>query len=338
MNKGIVYSLLLAVLTLLLVVLNLFHGSVQLPFETVWNVIFGQDESSTEAFIILQSRLPQTVVALLSGAALAVCGLLLQTIFSNPLADPSILGINSGAGLGVGIVILVMGGSVISSTFSFSGFFLIVLAAFIGASAVMLLLLFFSNFVRSNLMLLIIGIMISYAVSSVISLLNYMAAADSLQAFMMWGMGSFNGVSLEQLLPFSMVMVIGLVASLALVKPLNAMLLGENYAANLGINIRRTRTLLLIVTGLLSAVTTAFCGPIAFIGLAVPHIARLILGTANHRQLLPVTLFCGSTVALLCNFICILPGDKGLIPLNVVTPLFGVPIIIYVLLSKTRNY
>ena len=230
-----------------------------------------------------------------------------------------------------------MGGSLTAGAFSLGGFLLIILAACIGAGLIIVMLLFFSTFVRSSLMLLIIGIMISYVTSSLISLLNYVSTAEGVHSYIIWGLGNFSGVSLSHLLPFSLVILSGLVAAIALIKPLNAMLLGDNYATNLGINTRLTRTLLLLVTGVLTAITTAYCGPIAFIGLAVPHMARLLLGTANHRQLLPVTLLCGSALALLCNILCSLPGDQGLIPLNIITPFFGVPVILYVLIRKRRT-
>ena len=324
MNKGTVTALILGLLIVLLFVVSLFYGTVHFTPAEVWQALLGHDTTSTAAFIVRESRFPQAVTALLCGAALAVSGLLLQTVFTNPLADPSILGINAGASLGVAIVILLLGGSLTAGAFSLGGFLLIILAACIGAGLIIV-------------MLLIIGIMISYVTSSLISLLNYVSTAEGVHSYIIWGLGNFSGVSLSHLLPFSLVILSGLVAAIALIKPLNAMLLGDNYATNLGINTRLTRTLLLLVTGVLTAITTAYCGPIAFIGLAVPHMARLLLGTANHRQLLPVTLLCGSALALLCNILCSLPGDQGLIPLNIITPFFGVPVILYVLIRKRRT-
>ena len=336
MSRGTRLSLLVSVLIVLLFAVSIFHGTVSFTPLQVWNVLTGQDTTSTAAFIVLESRLPQAVTALLCGAALAVSGLLLQTVFTNPLADPSILGINSGASLGVAVVMLLLGGSVMAGPFSVSGFLLVLFAAFAGSAVIIMMLLFFSGIVRGNLMLLIIGIMISYVTSSVISLLNYTSTAEGVHSYIIWGLGNFSGVSRAHLLPFSSVLILGLSASVLLIKPLNAMLLGENYAANLGVNMRRTRTLLLLVTGVLTAVTTAYCGPVSFIGLAVPHIARLMLSSANHRQLLPLTLLTGSSLALLCNILCTLPGDEGLIPLNVITPFFGVPVILYVLIFKRK--
>ena len=336
MNKGTWLSIGMIVLTVALFVFNLYHGTVSFSASEVWAALSGRDSTSTAAFIVRESRFPQAVTALLCGAALAGSGLLLQTVFSNPLADPSILGINSGASLGVAIVMLLLGGSLMAGPFNLTGFLFVVMAACVGAGIIILLLLFFSKVVRSNLLLLIIGIMISYVTSSVISLLNYVSTAEGVHSYIIWGLGNFSGVSLAQLPVFSGAMILGLLATLLLIKPLNALLLGDNYATNLGINTRRTRTLLLLITGLLTALTTAYCGPISFIGLAVPHIARLMLGTADHRQLLPLTLLTGSALALICNTLCTLPGDQGLIPLNVITPFFGVPVILYVLLFKRK--
>ena len=261
---------------------------------------------------------------------------MLQTAFNNPLAGPSILGINSGASLGVALVMLAGGGSIATGIFTLSGFFSVILGAFIGSMVVMGLILFFSTLIKSNIMLLITGIMIGYITSSAISLLNFFATAEGVHSYMIWGMGNFGGVSLQQLPYFSAFCLAGLLLSVLLIKPLNAMLLGTRYAENLGVNIRRTRNLLLIATGLLTAVTTAFCGPVAFIGLAVPHISRLMLGTSNHNSLLPITLLTGAAIALLCNLICILPGEAGIIPLNAVTPVLGAPVIIYVIVNQRK--
>lgn len=211
----------------------------------------------------------------------------------------------------------------------------ILLAAFVGAMTVTGIIFFFSNVVRNNIMLLIIGIMIGYLASSAITLLNFFATQEGVKSYLIWGMGNFGNVSLKQLPLFSGITFIGLFGAVLMIKPLNAMLLGERYAKNLGINVLVVRNWLLIVTGLLTAITTAFCGPIAFIGLAVPHMARLILGTENHRLLMPITLLMGSMVALFCNLVCYLPGDLGIIPLNAVTPLIGAPVIIYII-SKNK--
>ena len=210
-------------------------------------------------------------------------------------------------------------------------------AAFVGAMLVMALILMFATMVRNNVMLLIIGIMIGYIATSAISLLNFFATEEGVQSYMVWGLGNFGGVSMEQMPAFVIICLGGLVAALLLIKPLNALLLGERYAENLGINTQRVRNWLLVVTGLLTAITTAFCGPVAFIGLAVPHIARMLLGTENHRSLMPATILTGAAIALICNIICVLPGDRGIIPLNAVTPVIGAPVIIYVILKQRKS-
>ncbi len=329
-------------LIVILFAVNLFVGTVDIPAVDVMSIIFGSDGAAgadshipaSWRYIILQNRLPQALTAMLCGSSLAVSGLMLQTAFRNPLAGPSIFGINSGASLGVALVMLLLGGSITTGTFSLTGFVAILVAAFIGAMAVMALIMLFSTLVKSNIMLLIIGIMIGYITSSAISLLNFFATEEGVQSYMIWGLGNFGGVTMQQMPAFASVTIFGLIASLLLVKPLNALLLGDQYAENLGINIKRVRNSLLFVTGILTAISTAFCGPVAFIGLAVPHIARMILGTENHRRLLPATLLCGAATALLCNIACVLPGSRGIIPLNAVTPIMGAPVIIYVLLKQ----
>lgn len=335
MTKAARHISLLLLLIVLLLAANLLVGSVAIPAGEVLRILMGEDAGRESwHYIVWEARLPQALTALLAGSALAVCGLLLQTAFRNPLAGASVLGVNSGAGLGVAVVMLLLGGSITAAGFSFSGFFSILLGAFAGAMAVMALILFFSTLVRSHVMLLIIGLMVGYLVSSVVSLLNFLATAEGVQSYMVWGMGNFGGVSLRQMPAFAAVVLLGLAGALLLIKPLNALLLGECYAENLGVRVRRVRHALLAVVGVLTAVTTAFCGPVLFIDLAVPHIARLLLGTANHRILLPATLLAGGVVALACNLVCLLPGEAGLIPLNAVTPLIGAPIVIYVIVSQ----
>jgi iron complex transport system permease protein len=338
MNRGILYCIALSTLIVVLFALNLLLGSVSIPAGDVLRILLGDDSLKPSwQFIILESRLPQAITATLCGASLAVSGLLLQTAFRNPLAGPSIFGINSGAGLGVALVMLLLGGGLSVGSLQLSGFAAILVAAFIGAMAVMALIFFFSTLVRNNVMLLIIGIMIGYISNSAISLLNFFATDEGVKSYMVWGMGSFGGVSMANMPIFICVTLIGLIGALLLIKPLNALMLGDRYAENLGVSILRVRNWLLIVTGLLTAITTAFCGPVAFIGLAVPHIARLLLTTDNHRQLLPATMLCGAVVALICNLICFLPGESGVIPLNAVTPLIGAPVIIYVIARRNKN-
>ena len=335
MKRNILLFICLATSILLLFGLNLTTGSVQIPFADILDILCGRfiGKESWE-YIILENRLPQTLTAILCGASLSVCGLMLQTAFRNPLAGPDVFGISSGAGLGVALVMLLLGGTVSTSIFTVSGFLAILTAAFVGAIAVTALILFLSTLVRNSVLLLIVGIMVGYVSSSAVSLLNFFASEEGVKSYMVWGMGNFGGVSMNHIPLFSILCLIGIIASFLLVKPLNILLLGPQYAESLGISTRQICNILLVVVGLLTAITTAFCGPISFIGLAIPHIARLLFRTENHQILLPGTVLSGAVIALLCNFICYLPGESGIIPLNAVTPLIGAPVIIYVIIQR----
>ncbi|MBO5603723.1 MAG: iron ABC transporter permease [Prevotella sp.] len=337
MNKGTVFLIISTLLIILLFCVSMIIGAVDIPVSEVISILSGKtSEKASWQYIVLQSRLPQTITAMLCGGALAVSGLMLQTAFRNPLADPGIFGINSGASMGVALVMLLLGGNITAGTLSLTGFVATLFAAFIGAMLVMALILFFSTIVRNNVMLLIIGIMIGYITSSGISLLNFFATEEGVQSYMVWGLGNFGGVTMDQMPVFASICILGLITSLLLIKPLNALLLGEQYAENLGVNTLRVRNYLLVVTGLLTAITTAYCGPISFIGLAVPHIARMLLGTDNHQWLMPATILTGAVIAMLCNILCVLPGDNGIIPLNAVTPIIGAPVIIYVIAKQRK--
>ena len=335
MRRALLLYIGIAVSILLLFGLNLTTGSVLIPFTDVLDILCGRFAGKESwQYIILENRLPQALTALLCGASLSVCGLMLQTAFRNPLAGPDVFGISSGAGLGVALVMLLLGGTVSTSLFTVSGFLAILTAAFLGAITVTSLILFLSTLVRNSVLLLIVGIMVGYVSSSAVSLLNFFASEEGVKSYMVWGMGNFGGVSMSHIPLFSLLCLVGITAALLLVKPLNILLLGPQYAESLGISTRRLRNLLLLIVGLLTAITTAFCGPISFIGLAIPHIARLIFRTDNHQVLLPGTILTGAAIALLCNFICFLPGEMGVIPLNAVTPLIGAPVIIYVIIQR----
>lgn len=340
-KRNILIFVLLPLLLVTLFLCCLFWGSVDIPYTDVIEILIeGESSKKTWEYILFESRLPMAITALLSGAALSVAGLLLQTTFQNPLAGPSILGVSTGASLGVAVVMLGFSG--------FLEFFLgreigqyvgILIGAMIGAGIIIALLLLFSSLLRNALMLLIIGIMISYLSSSAISLMNFFAPAEQLKSYVVWGLGSFSGVTSSQLPLFSITIVIMLLSSMLLIKPLNALLLGERYAQNMGYGIKTIRTELLVVSGLLTAIVTAFCGPIAFLGLIVPHVARLITNTSNHNVLLPATMLSGSVIALLCVCISVIPSDLGIMPINAITPIIGVPIIIYVIINRKRlNY
>ncbi len=330
---GISMAIIIAML-IMLIVANLLIGSVDIEPLAVWQIVTGRGhENHVWEIIILNTRLPMIATAALSGAALSVSGLLLQTAFNNPLAGPSILGVSTGASFGVAVVMLASG-SALWLTHSVGTYMTILIGALAGAALVLIVLLLFSTMVHSSTMLLIIGILVSYLTSSAVSLLNFFATEEGVHSYVIWGLGNFSGVTPSQLPFFAFFIIATLALSTTLVKPLNALLLGTRYAENLGVNTKRTRNSLLIITGILTAGVTAFCGPISFIGLVVPHIARLVLNTSNHNRLLPATMLAGATVALLCTLISVLPQQVGVIPINAITPIIGVPIIIYIIINR----
>lgn len=321
---------------IILFVLNLFIGSVLIPVDKLIDVFFHKETNQTISTIVFQYRLPQTITALLAGAALSVSGLLMQTLFRNPLADPSMLGISSGAGLGVAITILltgILGGKSLSSLGLFS-YFGVSISAFIGAVLVLMLILGFSSRVKNMTTLIIIGLMVSYLSGSLTDILKFFSMKEDVHAFVIWGMGSFSSVGLSRLAFFSISIIVGLLATLFLSKHLNVLLLGDLYAENLGINLKKTKLIIILISGYLTAIVTAYCGPIAFLGLAIPHLARFILRSSNHRILLPATILIGMVVSLLCNLIARLPGFEGNLPINAVTAFIGAPVVIWVILRK----
>jgi len=322
--KGIILTLF--IINILAIVVNICYGSIHIPFAELWD--------DRWHFIVWESRMPAAITAFLTGSALAACGLLLQSYFRNPLAGPSILGITSGANLMVALVTLgnLRWSMSISSSFEMKS--IVVIAAFVGAFMVLALLLFLGRIVKSQVTLLIIGILLSYLTSAIITLLGYYASAQGFQQLMLWGMGDFSSVSISELPGFIILIMIGLVISFLLIKPLNGWMQGEKYAMNLGIDLRKTRIFVLGVTGLLAAVTTAWCGPIAFVGLSMPHVARMLLKTDDHGSLLPTSILLGGLCCSLCLWLSTRPNGGTLLPINALTPLFGVPVIIYVLLKK----
>ena len=326
--------LILGIATLLLFVANIFFGAVHLPASEVLAALTGSTgDDGAVGFIVLGSRLPQAVTAMLAGAGLGVSGLLLQTAFRNPLAGPSVLGISSGASLGVALVMLFMGGTLTVGSMSLAGNAAVVGGALAGSMAIMALLIALSSIVRNDLMLLITGIMIGYLPSSVVTLLSSLSTAQGVHGYVMWGMGTFGDVAPGQLPWFASITIAGLILSLLLAKPLNLLLLGDNYARNLGVRVVAVRNLLLLATGLLTGVITAYCGPLAFIGMAVPHVARFYYRTDNHWVLIPATMLTGAVVALGCNVVSTIP-DNTIIPINALTAIIGVPIILTVILRR----
>lgn len=316
-----------------LCLLSLLVGSVHISPAEVWAALMG-NSNETVRYIVTESRLPQMCTALLAGAALGVSGLVMQTLFSNPLADPSLLGVNSGASLGAAIALLAFGGSFALGGAALSGVLFTVGAAFVGACAVIALIALCSRWLTSNLSLLVAGVMLSFIISSVISLLSFYATSEGVRSFVVWGLGDFSGVSSSRLWLMSILVIVPVCGVRLCATSMNALLLGADYATNLGVNVKRVRTLLLILTGLLTAVVTALCGPISFIGLAVPHVSRMLLRTADHRKLLPAVFVMGADVALLSLILSHIPGEAGTLPIAAITPLLGAPVVLYILVKR----
>lgn len=327
--------LLLTLLLLALFAANIVFGAVSLAATDVWAALAGGGADETVRYIIVESRLPAAVTALVAGAGLGTSGLMLQTAFHNPLAGPSVMGISGGASLGVALVMLLTGGTGLLAgvTGGLGGYVAVIAAALIGALAITALLLVLSAIVDNHLVLLIVGMMTSYLISSVITLLTYSATAEGVQSYVVWGMGDFSTVSLRQVPWLAAAVAVALAASLPLSKALNAYQLGSRYAESLGFSSRRTRHTLLVTTGLLAAVITAFCGPVSFLGLAVPHIARLVARSDDFRLLMPVTMIVGGAAALVCNLLCNALTETTL-PLAAVTPVIGAPIVLWVIIKR----
>ena len=332
------FIILLVSIAVLLVV-NLFLGTVRIPVSEILTILVGGDAAEIPTNIVLQSRLPQALTAIVAGAGLAVSGLQMQTVFRNPLAGPSVLGISNGSALGVAFVVLLSGrlGGVALSRLGYLGEAAMSVAAIVGALAVLTLILWISQKVRGNVTLLIIGVMIGYLANAIIGVLKFLSPEEDVKTFVVWGLGSFSRVSGDEMVLFIVIMCILLPLAFLLVKPMNLLMLGDRYAANLGLNIRRARRLVIISSGVLVAIVTAYCGPIMFIGLAVPHLARALFRTSDHRVLLPGTALCGAALALLCNLIARMPGFEGALPVNSVTALVGAPVIAAVLFRRRQS-
>ena len=334
------YMLLIMASIFLFFFLNLVLGSVSIPLRAVWNILWGTgNESVIWQNIIWKSRVPQALTALVAGAGLSVSGLQMQTVFSNPLAGPSVLGISSGASMGVAFVVLLSGslGGVALSKLGFMGEIALTIAAIAGSLSIMALIVFVSQKVRGNVTLLIIGVMIGYIANAVIGVLKFFSVEEDIRAYVIWGLGSFARVSGDQMTLFICIMVVLLPLSFLLVKTLNLLLLGDAYARNLGLNIKRARLLVITCSGVLVAIVTAYCGPIIFLGLAVPHLCRGMFRTSDHRILMPASLLAGASLALVCNLIARMPGFEGALPVNSVTALVGAPVVMSVLFNKRRN-
>ena len=340
MKRHIIFLVLIFISILIFFLLNLILGTISIPLNSIWRILFkAGEESVIWQNIIWKSRVPQALTALVAGAGLSVSGLQMQTVFRNPLAGPSVLGISSGASMGVAFVVLLSGslGGVALSKLGFMGEIALTIAAIAGSLSIMALIVFVSQKVRGNVTLLIIGVMIGYIANAVIGVLKFFSVEEDIRAYVIWGLGSFARVSGDQMTLFICIMVVLLPLSFLLVKTLNLLLLGDAYARNLGLNIKRARLLVITCSGVLVAIVTAYCGPIIFLGLAVPHLCRGMFRTSDHRILMPASLLAGASLALVCNLIARMPGFEGALPVNSVTALVGAPVVMSVLFNKRRN-
>lgn len=311
---------------------NLMFGSVSIPFREIWAIVWGEDSATSSIYrtIFLKLRLPAAVAAATAGAALSVSGLSMQTLFRNPLADPSILGVSSGASLGVAIVTLIAGGHFITL---FGGSLSVLMAAFSGAMIVLGIITLLARKVSSTTLLLV-GVMMGYTVSAVTGLLQFFASKEGLQSFIIWGMGSFKNISMTQALLMLIASAILIIIVFFQSKGLNAFIMGEEYAMNSGIKIRRMMAVNVLLSGALVAVVTSFCGTIAFVGLMVPHFARMLFKTFDHKILIPAVILIGTTLMLLCDLAASLPGTEKVLPVNVITSIIGAPVVILLLLKR----
>lgn len=340
MKRPLIVFALISTSILVFFILNLVLGTISIPVGSVWDILFGtKEESIIWENIIWKSRFPQTITALVAGAGLSISGLQMQTLFRNPLAGPSELGISSGASLGVAFIIL-LSGSVGGTALIKMGLFgeiAISIAAVAGALAIMIIIITISRFVRGNVILLIIGVMIGYIATAIIGVLKFFSNDEDVRAYVIWGLGSFSKVSGNQVYTFVGIMIVLIPLSFLLIKTLNLMLLGDGYARNLGLNVKQARLYVIVCSCIITAIVTAYCGPIVFLGLAVPHLCRTIFVSSDHRILMPAVTLTGASLALFCNLVARMPGFEGALPINSVTALIGAPIVISVLFGKRKN-
>ena len=331
--------LFLSILVLLFGFLNISLGSVSIPFKAIFSILFnGENVTESWKYIVLNFRIPKAITAILVGSGLSISGLLMQTLFRNPLAGPFVLGISSGASLGVAFLIL--------GTSLFGGFFLsenlsnwsLAMAASLGAMLVFFLVMLTANRIRNTMSILIIGLMFGSFTAAIISVLAYFSEAEQIQQYLFWSFGSLGNLTWNEIAIFSILYFVSLFSTLAIIKPLNSFLLGENYAKSLGINIKKSRNQILLITSVLTGVITAFSGPIAFIGLAVPHVAKLLFTTSNHKILIPATALIGAIILLICDSIAQLPTSEYTLPINAITSLFGAPVVIWLLVRKKKIF
>ncbi|WOI23840.1 iron ABC transporter permease [Nonlabens ulvanivorans] len=330
MKNKVLFLLIIAVIVLFIA--DICLGTVFIKPHKIWDVLIGANNSASENYIITQMRLPRAVMAILTGAGLAIAGLLMQTLFRNPLAGPFVLGISSGAGLGVALVVM---GSAVVGISAVSGLGLVT-ASVIGSILVMMLIILMSLRIKDTMGLLIVGLMVGSLSSAIVGILSYFSSSEQLKRYVFWSLGSLGNLEWSDILILTVILLISSLLVIIILKPLNAMLLGETYARSLGINIKSTRWIIIIITSLLAGSITAFAGPIAFIGLAVPHLARLLLPTVNHKILIPTAVLLGASLLLACDIISQLPFSNYSLPINAVTSLLGAPLVIWLILRK-RN-
>ncbi len=336
MQRGTMILTGLILLMVCLFLLDLFLGSVRISVGEILRILFTGEGEPQQSTIVLQFRLPRAITAVLAGFALSVSGLQMQTVFRNPLAGPFVLGISAGASLGVAILVMGLSASVVFSGLHGFGNWAIAMAAWIGSGAILFLVLVVSIRVRDIMTILILGILFGSATSAVVSILQYFSSETMLKAFVVWTMGSLGNVSISQLRILSATTLAGILVAVGMMKSMNLMLLGENYATSLGLNIRRSRSILFISTSILAGTVTAFCGPIAFVGIVVPHITRMFFKTADHRMLLPGTMVTGAVLLLISDMISQLPGYDITLPINSVTALLGIPVVIAIVVRSRK--
>lgn len=336
-RRNTILFVLLAVATILLFLLDLAVGSVAIPIGEVWRGLWGSgSEGDTVGMIIRNFRLPKAVMALLAGAALSTVGLQMQTLFRNPLAGPYVLGVSSGASLGVSIMLMglpLLGVATSSPVVQNVG---VAGAAWIGSAAIMMVVMAVTARIKNIMTVLILGMMFGSAATALVEIMQYLSPEGAVKSFVVWTMGSLGGVTLSQLWVIVPVVVVGLVLSVLLIKPLNILLLGENYARTMGLNVKRTRFMVTLTTVLLAGTVTAYCGPIGFVGLAVPHVARMLFREADHRVLVPATMLCGTTIMLLCDIASSVPSSDLTLPINTVSALVGIPIVVIVIFRNRK--
>ncbi|SDR85074.1 iron complex transport system permease protein [Polaribacter sp. KT25b] len=329
----------LSVLLVVLFFVNVSLGSVSIQFKDIFKILLGGiPEKESWQIILLNFRLPKAITAVLVGSGLSICGLLMQTLFRNPLAGPFVLGISSGASLGVALLILgssVFGGFLLNASISNWS---LPIASSLGAFLVLSAVIIAANKVKNTMSILIIGLMFGSLTSAIISVLAYFSEAAQIQQYLFWSFGSLGNLSWNEISIFAIIYLIGITGTIFVIKPLNSFLLGENYAKSLGINIKRSRNIILLITSILTGVITAFSGPIAFVGLAVPHISRMLFTTSNHKILIPSSAIIGAIVLLICDSIAQLPTSEFTLPINAITSLFGAPIVIWLLMRKKRIF